>query len=148
MMLRKGGTDATEGSPVSGVEELTDADDGPLTEGVDDALCESASVEVAVVINVSVAVSADALLPPDGREVEAAGSTGSTRGMLWVAPPETNSFPPGLANECQSKVTSEVAGSKVWIVKPVASTSFTVNRNPSARAESPMGVAVMIGCWV
>src|SRR6202040_3146090 len=105
------GAGASEGSPVSGVEELTDADDDPLTRGVEDAICESASVEVAVVITVPEALSVNPLLmPPDCEDVEAPGSTGSTRVMLWVAPPETNSFAAGLANECQSKVTSEVAG--------------------------------------
>jgi hypothetical protein len=38
-------------------------------------------------------------------------------------------------------------GERVWIVNPEAAMFSSVKRNPSARAESPTGVAVMMG-WV
>jgi hypothetical protein len=76
----------------------------------------------------------------------AEGAAGGTiRAIGAVEPSETVRRAAGDAKECQSKVVSEVTGSRVWIVNPEASMSSRVKRNPSARAESPTGVAVTMG---
>ena len=74
------------------------------------------------------------------------GAAGGTiRAIGAVEPSETVRRAAREAKECQSKVVSEVTGSRVWIVNPEASMSSRVKRNPSARAESPTGVAVTMG---
>ncbi len=103
------GAVGADGCSIVGIGELSGGDDEALTGGVEDVIGESASVEVAVVITVPVALSADPLASLKPEEIGGDGLTGRMSVMFCVAPPETNSFAFGLANECQLKIRSELS---------------------------------------
>lgn len=71
------------------------------------------------------------------------GTAGAVSRIGNVVPSETVSCSAGLAKECQAKVVSEVTGSGVRIVNPLASRSVT--NSPEAVWSS--GVRVTIGSY-
>jgi hypothetical protein len=63
--------------------------------------------------------------------------------MGWVVPSETVSWACGLANECQSNVTSVVVALGKAKLKPAESFSWI-----NAGTAAPSGEKVTIACWL